>query len=386
MPLRYNMRSLLVRKTTTGASAAGLALVVFVLMSVLMFSNGLRGALGKSARRDAVIVLRKGASTEIRSGIDAGRVGAIVSSPDVARSADGTSRAVAELVAGVRLTKTGSDGTSNVQVRGVPEGSVGFRGVTIVAGRAARAGTDEAIVGAAIRGRFADMDLDHTVELPNQHRITIVGFFEDGGSAFESEIWADLDRTRSAFGLQGVVSSVRVELGSAQAFQHFKVSVEAQGQGTLDVIRETDYYDRQARGMNLLVQALALLIASLTCIGAMIGATITMHTSVSQRRREIATLRALGFTRTSILGAFLFESALLAMVGGAAGALASLALANVRLSMDNYDSGAQIVFAFESTPTIVLGSLAAAALMGVAGGLAPAIRAARMNPVEAMRE
>ncbi len=386
VPLRYNLRNLLVRKATTVAAATGVALVVFVLASSLMLSNGIKKTLGSSGRADTAIVLRKGSDAELNSNIDDPQVSVILAAPGVAVDPKGAPLGAGEVVLVLAIEKIGAEGFSNVSVRGVPENAAALREhVRVVAGRAPRPGADEAMIGARLRGRFKGFDLDRTIELRKNRAVRVVGVFEDQGSSFESEVWADRDFVRAAFGREGVVSSVRARLTSADKFDAFKAVVEQDKNLGYEAVRETVYYEKQSEGVSIFVTALGGVIAAFFSFGAMIGALITMHASVSGRQREIGTLRALGFSRRSILAAFLLESIALALLGGVIGALASLAMGFVSFSMVNFASFSELVFSFEPSPAIVVQSVIFAGVMGVFGGFLPALRAARVSPVAAMR-
>jgi putative ABC transport system permease protein len=387
IPIKYNVRNLVVRKTTTIASGLGLALVVFVLASVLMLSCSVQRTLGRSASEDVAVVLRKGSDTEMTSGISASQVGVITASPGVARGPDGQAIASGELVVVILLEKVGaSGGLSNVQIRGVEENVMALRkDVRIIEGRPARPGTDEVIVGKAIRRRFKGLDLNQTFEIRKNRPVTVVGFFEDKGSSFESEVWGDVKTVAAAFGREGSVSSVRVRLESASKLDAFKMSVEENPQLEALVLRETDYYEKQSEGTSLFIGVLGSVIAVFFGFGAIIGAMITMHASIASRQREIATLRALGFSRGSILVSFLLESVVLGLVGGLVGLVASLGMSFVRFPIVNFATFSEIVFTFEPTPQILGVALLVAVLMGLVGGLYPAIRAANMNLVQAIR-
>ncbi|MEJ7733916.1 MAG: FtsX-like permease family protein [Polyangiaceae bacterium] len=385
IPVQYNLRNLVVRKATTVATALGLGLVVFIFSSVLMLSNGIKRTLGRSASEDVAIVIRKGSDAELASGIEDASVNIVLSSKELAEK-DGAPKGVGEVVVVVLLDKLGTTGFSNVQVRGVADRSVVFRPtMKIVEGRAAAPGTDEVIVGRAIAGRFKGVKLGESFELKKNRPATVVGVFEDGGSSYESEVWADLNLVRTAFGREGGVSSVRVRLESPSKFDAFKTSIESNRQLDLEAIKETTYYEKQSEGMATFINALGILIAVFFSVGAMIGAMITMHASIANRQREIGTLRALGFSKLSILGSFLIESVALALIGGAVGALASLLMGMVRFSMMNWATFSEVVFAFEPTPQIIVTSLVVAGIMGLLGGFFPALRAARMSPILAMR-
>lgn len=386
IPIKYNIRNLVVRKTTTIASGMGLALVVFVLASVLMLSKGVERTLGRSASEDVAVVLRKGSDTELSSGIANNQVGIVLANPGVARAQDGQPLASGELVIVILLDKLGTDGVSNVQVRGVADNVLQLRkDVRVIEGRPARPGTDEVMVGKAIRGRFKGLELNQSFEIRKNRPVTVVGIFEDRGSSFESEVWADVKTVASAFGREGYVSSVRVKLESPSKLDAFKTAVEQNPQLEALVMRETDYYEKQSEGTSIFIKAMGIVIAVFFSFGAIIGAMITMHASIASRQREIATLRALGFSRGSILSSFLLESVALALAGGLVGAVASLAMTFVRFSTMNFATWSEITFTFEPTGPILATALVVAVVMGLLGGLYPAIRAARMNLVQAIR-
>ncbi len=385
IPIQYNVRNLVVRKRTTLAAAFGLALVVFVFACAQMLGNGIRKALGRTASPDVAIVLRKGSDAELSSGIEESQVNLVLAHA-IQVGASKKPAGVGEVVVVVLLEKLGTTGVSNVTVRGVPEGVLAFRpSVKVIEGRAPAPGADEVLIGASLRGRFRGLDLGQSFELKKHRPVKVVWLFADEGSSFESEVWADVDTVRQSFGRQGYVSSIRVRLDSPSRFGAFKALVEQNRQLGLVATREADYYEKQSEMSAQLLTVLGTLIAVFFSIGAMIGATITMNAQVSGRQREIGTLRALGFTRSNILVSFLLESIMLALAGGVVGAAASLAMKAVHITMLNANTWSEIVFAFEPTPDIVVRSVALAAFMGIVGGFLPALRAARVSPIEAMR-
>ncbi len=386
IPVKYNLRNLAVRKTTSIAAGLGLGLVVFVFASVLMLSNGVQRTLGRSADPNVAVVLRKGSDAELASGIEDAQVSVMLANPGVAKGANGQPLASGELVVIILLDKLGTDGVSNVQVRGVPDNILELRkDIRFVEGRAARPGTDEVIVGKAISSRFKGLALGQSFELRKNRPVTVVGVFEDRGSSFESEVWGDVKTIGSAFGREGFVSSLKVRLESPTKFDAFKTALEQNPQLQAEVLRETDYYEKQSEGTSIFINAMGIVIAVFFSIGASIGAMITMYASIAGRQREIATLRALGFSRMSILFSFLLESVILAVAGGIVGAAASMGMTFVKFSTVNFASFSEITFTFEPTPMILGIAMGVAIGMGLAGGLFPAIRAARMNLVQAIR-
>ncbi len=386
IPIRYNLRSLAVRKTTTVATALGIALVVFVLAAALMLSAGIKKTLGVSGRDDNAIVLRKGSDNELSSTLDVSAVNVILGAPGVKKDEKGVPLGVGEVIVVGAMEKIGASGFTNVQIRGVTENAMKFRPeVHVVAGQAPKPGSDEVMVGQRIRGRFKGTDLGESFDLRKNRPVKVVGVFEAGGSSFESEVWVDVDTLRASYSRGASTSSVRVRLDSPAAFDAFKMSIESDKQYGYLAMRETEYFEKQSSGTSTFVSALGTLISVFFSIGAMIGAMITMYAAVANRQREIGTLRALGFSRGSILTSFLLESIALAMIGGVVGVIASLGMGAVKFSMMNFASWSEIVFSFDPTPRIILTALLFAAGMGVLGGFFPAVRAARISPVTAMR-
>ncbi len=388
IPISYNVRSLLVRKTTTIATVLGIALVVFVLASSLMLANGIRESMGSLGSPSTGFVLSKGADAELMSSIETTRIPLVLNAPGVRRDASGNPLGVGELIVVMALEKTGSDGqVSNVQLRGVPENVLDVRpAVRVVAGRAARPGSDEAIAGARLRGRYEGVELDQSIEVKKNRRLTVVGFFEAEGSSLESEIWADVETVRSSFGREKIVSSVTVLLESAARYEDFARAIEHDKEIGLHAMRQSDYYEAQTEGTAIMIQALGSVFVFFFAIAAMIGAMITMYGSVAQREWEIGTLRALGFTRFQVLASFLVESFVLALTGGALGALAAQSMVFVDFAMMNMGSWSEVVFSFEPTPGILVASVLFGGLMGILGGFFPAVRAARISPVAALRD
>lgn len=386
IPVSYSLRSLWVRKTTTIATALGIGLVVFVLASSLMLSRGLERTLGSSGKSDRSIILRKGSENEMSSSIENTAVGITLSAPGVKKEGT-TPLGTGEVIVVLTVEKLGTDGKlSNVQVRGVTQQSYAIRKeLKIVEGRPAQPGTDEAVIGKALVGKYAGFELGKSFDLKKNRPITIVGISDSGGTAFDSEIWVDLETLRSSFARGSTVSSVIVELESPAAFDGFEAAVEHDKQLGLEAYRESDYYEKQSEGTSIFITAIGVLVTVFFSMGAMIGATITMYAAVSQRSKEIGTLKALGFSRFAILSAFVFEAFALALVGGLMGALASLAMGLVEFSMMNFATWQELTFRFEPAPGILIGSMLMGGMMGFFGGFFPAVRASRLSPIAAMR-
>jgi putative ABC transport system permease protein len=387
IPLSYNLRSLMVRKVTTAATALGIGLVVFVFAAMSMLLNSVDTILGSTGSPDTAIVISKGSDAELASTIENDKVGLILEKPEVARTAENKPLGVTELVVVLTMEKLGAEGVANVTVRGVVPEAMAFRPeVKIVKGRPAKPGTDEVIVGAKVAGRFKGLELGKTFDLRKNRPAQVVGIFEADGAVYESEVWGDIDTMRAAFGRQGVASSMRVRLGSASKFDAFKTAVEQDKALGLEVMRETDFYEKQSDGLALFIKVLGYIIAVAFSLGAMVGAMITMYSSIANRRREIGTLRALGFSRFSILFSFLVESIVLAAVGGVVGVVASLGMSQFKFAMMNPASWSEVVLRFEPSVSMIVGSLIFASIMGLIGGFFPAKRAAFTSPIEAIRK
>jgi putative ABC transport system permease protein len=313
-------------------------------------------------------------------------VDTILGAPGVKRDESGKPIGVGEIIVVGAMEKLGANGLANVQIRGITSNVFEFRpDAHIIDGRAPKPGSDEVLVGERLRGRFRGTDLGESFDLRKNRPVTVVGVFADNGSSYESEVWVDIDTLRAGYGRQGMVSSVRVKLESPEAFDVFKTAMEGNKQYGYMALREPAYLEKQSQGTSIFIGALGTLISVFFAIGAMIGATITMYAAVANRQREIGTLRALGFSRRSVLSSFLLEAILLALLGGLVGAAASLAMGFVRFSMMNFTSWSEIVFSFDPTAGVIAKALAFAGVMGVLGGFFPALRAARVSPIQAMR-
>lgn len=388
IPLSYNVRSLMVRKTTTIATALGVGLVVFVLAAAFMLGSGITRTMVGAGRSDNAMVLRKGSDTEMASSLEVNTLSLIAGAPGVKRSVAGKSLVSGEVVLVIAQEKLGTNGQiANVLVRGVPDIAMEVRPeIHLVAGRPPKPGTDEVMIGQGLRGKYQGMNLDQSFELKKNRSVKVVGVFESGGSSFESEVWADVDTARSSFGREGLVSSATVRLESPSKFDAFKATMESDKRLGLEALTESGYYEKQSSQTSIFIKVMGAIIVFFISIGAVIGALITMQAAVSQRQREIGTLRALGFSRFSILTSFLLESAVLALGGGVLGVVGALCMSFVKLSMMNFATWQEVTFSFDPNPNVVVGSLVFGAAMGIVGGFFPALRAARVSPIEAMRD
>jgi putative ABC transport system permease protein len=389
IPLRYNVRSLVVRKTTSIAAAFGIALVVFVLASAFMLGLGIQKTMVGAGRKDNAIVIRKGSDTEMASSLEVKTLGLVAAAPGVKRNAAGRALASSEIVIVIAQDKLGGEAgqISNVLVRGVSDIATEVRPeIRVVEGRPPKPGTDEVMIGKGLVGRFRGMQIGESFDLKKNRPVKVVGVFASGGSSFESEVWADLDTARSSFGREGIANSVTVQLDSPAKFDGFKATMESDKQLGLETMTEPGYYEKQSNGTSLFIFIMGAIIVFFLSIGGIIGALITMQAAVAQRKREIGTLRALGFSRLAILSSFLLESAVLAGGGAVIGVIAALGMSTVKISMMNFATWQEVVFSFDPNPGLIALAVVIGAGMGVVGGFFPALHAARISPVEAMRD
>jgi putative ABC transport system permease protein len=382
IPLYYNVRSLWTRRLSTGLTVLGLAMVVFVFAAVLMLAHGIEKALASGGSPLNVIVLREGATSEIASGVELEVVRVLGSAPELASGTDGEPLAVGERVVLVNLPRPG--GASNVTIRGVGENSLTLRpAVRLLEGRLPRPGSNEVAIGTGLDGRFEGVVLGGELELANQ-RWPVVGRFEATGSAYESELWADGARIAAVFD-RPAYSSATFRLRDEAAVAGFIAKVAQQGRYQLEAQREDLYWAEQATALVTFIRVLGLFVAFVFSVGAVLGAMITMYAQVANRIRELATLRAIGFRRRSVLASVVLESAVLGAAGGALGALGAAAMRWVEFRTLNFQTFSEVRFEFIPTPGILLAAVLFGTTVGLLAGVLPAIRAARLPILEAVR-
>ena len=389
IPFKYNLRNLVVRRMSTAMTVLGIALVVTVFLLVMSLAEGVRKTLQTTVSPKNVIVLRVGAQSDVQSYVSRDQYEAIRTLDGIARDADGQPMVSPEI--GVLINVPRRDGKrTNVIVRGVGPAGFALRdgNVRLVEGRLMREGTAEAIVSTRLRQRFASMAIGDTIAAGTE-RWTIVGVFDAAGSPYDSELWADLHNVQDQAHRGTGYSSVLARATDTGGRDRLIAGVKGDQRIQLEATPETDYFAKQM-GMAKPIQFLAWLVAIIMAIGASFGAMNTMYAQVSARTREIATMRALGFSRLTVLLSFVTESTLLGLLGGLlGGALAALV---VRLVLtgptgtSNFATFAEIMFNFELTPSLAGAGVIFAIVMGVFGGFLPATRAARMKIVNALRE
>ncbi|MES2297672.1 MAG: ABC transporter permease [Pseudomonadota bacterium] len=384
IPFTYVARNLWARRLTTALTAGGLALVVFVFAAVLMLDEGLRTTMVTTGEDDNVILIRRSAETEVQSGLARSQASVATSDAAVALGADGQALASKETVVLISLTKRDSDKPSNVIIRGVgPLGAALRPQVRLTSGRMFRPGSSEIVAGASIARRFVGAGIGERLRF-GQREWTVVGLFDAGNSGFDSEIWGDADQLMQAF-RRPVFSSVVLKLRDSALFDAYKKNIESDPRLTLEAKREQTFYSDQTRALSTFISFVGLVLSIIFSLGAMIGAMITMYASVANRVAEIGTLRALGFQRTSILAAFMTESLLLAFVGGAAGLACASLMQFLSFSTTNFQSFSELAFGFTLNGPIALKAMLFALVMGFIGGFLPALRAARLTIVDALR-
>ena len=384
IPISYAFRNLWMRKLTTALTAAGMALVTFVFSAVLMLDAGLNKTMVGTGSVDNALFVRKGAETEIQSGITRDQAALVESQPEVARDLEGQPQVSKESVVLIGLVKRGQDRPSNIVARGVSKNGVTLRPqVKITAGRMFRPGSAEVIVGYNVHREFEGVEIGQVLKFAGREWI-VVGHFDGGKSAFDSEVWGDVELFMQSFRRVNF-SSILVRLASAETFDAINRNVAEDIRLQLESKRERVFYEDQSKTLSNFVFYLGTVLSFIFSTGSMIGAAITMYSAVATRTAEIGTLRALGFRRPSILVAFLIESLMLALLGGLAGLFLASFLQAFTISTLNFQSFSQLAFGFTLTPGIVVKTLVFALFMGFVGGFLPAMKASRLKIVDALR-
>ena len=392
IPLSYNVRSILRRRFSATATAFGLGLVVFVFAAVLMMARGVEETLRSTGSRRNAILLRKGSTTELTSFLPREAAKTFLADPSVA--VDGgrpvgsswTSVGSPELFMIFQLPRSDGNGTANVAFRGVTKDGwdlLRSRSVRLVAGRVPQWGTSEVMVGRSTRGRYKGAEVGQAISIARR-QWQVVGAFDAGGSGFDSEIWADVDQIADA-GRRPGYSSLTVQLKNPSDLKGLAGTVDADPRWNLEAKREDRYYEAASGPMATFVRIIGIFIAVFFSFGATLGAMITMHAQVASRVREVGTLRALGFRRRSVLGSFLVESLVLALIGAAGGCVLAAALGSLSFTTTNFGSFTEMKFSFHFAPDIAVKATVFAIAMGLLGGVIPAARAARLAIAEATK-
>ena len=385
IPFKYTFRNFKARKLTAVITVTGISLVVFVFAATLMMAYGVEKTLVSTGSPENIKVLRESSQGEISSIIDGDIQNIIKSLPHIAKGDDGNLLISAEPVVIINLEIKGG-GMSNVAVRGVSQPVYQLRPqVKLIEGRLFNPNLRELIVGKAINKKFKGAQIGSKVKFAGDNW-EIVGMFEADGSGFESEIWGDVQQMLNAFNRGSSVSTLTLKLDDMANYEEFNRAFETDKRlQPFETKIEPIYYEEQAGYLADFIRYLGIFITVVFSFGATIGATITMYSAVANRTIEIGTMRSLGFSRRSILTAFLFEAVLISLIGGILGIFFASFLQLFSLSTLNWSSFAELSFSFSLTPDIIISSIIFAIIMGVLGGFFPSVRAARLNIVKALR-
>jgi len=386
VPVSYNFRSIKERWTSTIVAVLGIAGTVGVFVAMLSLARGFKATLVASGSPGNALVMRAGSSSEMMGGITLDSVRVVQDAPGVARDANGP--LVTQEVVGVApfpLISTGTD--ANVQVRGVSPNVLTIRPFAkIIEGRMLEPGLSEMVVGKNASKSYAGLTVGNTLRFGGG-QWKVVGIFDAGGSSFDSEVWCDAHILAQVLKRpDNIFQSATVHLTSPAAFQQFKDTLVSDPRMNVDVWREVDYYAKQSTNMTRLITVLGGFVAAIMAVGAIFGALNTMYSAVSERGREIATMRALGFSSWNVILSFLFEALLISFVAGLLGCLAVLPLNGLTTNAMNFQTFSNLAFAFKITFDLLIMGILFALVMGVLGGLLPAVRAALRPVAVALRE
>jgi len=385
IPVVYNLRSVKERWSSSVVAVLGIAGTVAVFVAMLALARGFQVALTSSGLPENVKVQQVGADSEMTSSMEIGAVRVVEDAPLIAH-AGSEPRVSAEVVVLANLPLRGTTSDANVQVRGVSPRVLAVRNnVRLVQGRFFTPGLYELVIGRNAARSYEGLDMGKTVHIgPGQWKV--VGVFDSGGSAFDSEIWADANIVNGAYQRPpGVYQSVTAKLRSAEDFNAFKTALERDPRAKLQASPEPEYYESQSQLVTTLIKVLGTIVAIVMGLGAILAALNTMYSAVSERSREIAVLRALGFQGGSIVLSFLAEAMIIAIIGGVLGCVVVLPVNGITTGTINWQTFSHLSFAFRITPDLLIWGILFAIFMGVLGGLPPAIRAARANVSTTLR-
>src|SRR5579862_4269175 len=394
IPISYNVRNLKLRKGLTVMTALGIALTVTTAIFLMALLAGLNRAFVTSGSAKNVLVLRKGSEAELSGGFDAALFPTLKTLPGIAKDSHGEPMASGEWVVVIVLPRKDGTGEVNVTVRGMmpdglemrqtPDEPGGKPSVTLVEGRWFQPGQREVVVSKSIRSRFAHANIGDTMEF-GKGSWTVVGVFDAGGSAYESEIWGDVNQMASDFDREGGFASAYLRATDPVAAEALKNRVSDDQRLKLEGMLETEYYAKQTRS-GAPIKYIGWVVAIIMAIGSSFAAMNTMYAAVAYRSREIATLRVIGFSRPSILTSFVFESVVLSLLGAAVGILLMLPFDGMTTGTSNAVTFSEIVFSLRMTPAVIGGAVIFAVVMGLLGGIAPAWQASRRDILAALRD
>lgn len=384
--LRYNLRNLRARWKVTLLAVFGIALVVAAVVVIASMSAGFQIALSSTGSDNNAMIVQRGSLSELTSWINIGNVQTILSDPRIARDAQGTPLASCEIIVIAAKPKKADNQPANITLRGVTPMAFNVRNnIKVVEGRMFTPGLFEVIVGKKISDRVKGLNIGDTLRVQRKE-FKVVGLFTADGSSFESEVWGDYNALGPAVNRNGGCDSLTVRMTNPALIGAFDKDLRANPQMQVQAESERKYYEEQAGSLGMVLKILAAFVGIVMGIGAVFGAMNTMYAIVSQRTREIGTLRALGFARATILFSFVTESVFLAVVGGALGCVLALPMQGFTAGTGQTQSFSELAFAFQITPPIIVTGMIFAVIMGFLGGLLPAVRAARMPITKALRE
>jgi putative ABC transport system permease protein len=385
LPLSYNIRSILGRWQVTLLAVGGIALVVAVLLVLTAMANGFRVALRATGSPQNAIVTQRGSTAELTSGLSRDNASMIMVDSRVARDTDGKPLASPEIVLVANLPRTTDGADVNVTVRGVSPIAFKVRqGVRIDRGRMFSPGLYELVVGRKAAERYQGAQVGGSIKL-QRRTWTVVGVFSSEGSGFESELWGDVDVMGPAFNRANGYQSVTLRLNDPASVTRFDADLQRNPAMQVQMSSELEFYEKQAGQTATTLTVLALFVGVVMGVGAVFGAMNTMYGLVASRTREIGTLRALGFSRSSVMTAFIIESAFLAFVAGAIGCVLALPV-NTMSGATGGANFSEVAFAFRISPAWLAIATVSAVLMGIVGGMFPALRAARTPITAALRD
>jgi putative ABC transport system permease protein len=386
IPIIYNLRSVRVRWVSSVVAVIGIAGAVGVFVAMLALAKGFEATLVTSGSPNSVIIRRAGATSEMDTAVSRENARIISDAPGIARGNNGEPLVSGEVVVVAALPLAATSTNANIQLRGLTETALKAREILKISeGRFFKPGVAELVVGKNVRTTVAGMQLQAKPRFGGREW-EVVGILDGAGSAFDSEIWCDVTLLQQSFDRpENIFQSVTVKLEPG-AMQKFKDAITTDKRLDVQVDTERDYYAKQSTVLSMLIRVLGFLVAFVMGIGAVFAALNTMYAAVAARAREIATLRALGFGPASVIVSFVFESVLIALIGGVIGCIAILPVNGLTVSTLNFQTFSQLAFAFQITPLLLIAGLSFAFVMGLIGGLLPAIRAARLPVATALRE
>jgi putative ABC transport system permease protein len=382
IPLIYNVRNLRVRAGATLMTALGVALTVAIAIFIMMLLSGLDQAFHTTGSKLNVMALRKGSDSEMTSFMSNDTFQALKTLPGVAQDKDGP-LVSGEMVVAVVLPRRNGIGETNVVVRGIGPVGLKMRPVKIAEGRWFQEGQHEVVVSKSVEKRFEHASLGEKVMF-GKSPWTVVGIFDGSGSAYDSEIWGDINQMRSDFDRPGYSSAV-LRATDEVAADSLAKRLASDQRIKLDGELETEYYAKQTRS-GMFIQFIGTVVAIIMAVGSSFAAMNTMYAAVAYRGREIATLRVMGFNRPSILTSFVFESLLLSVLGGGLAVLLMLPFNGLTTGTSNMITFSEVVFHLRMTPLIIVTAISFSAFMGLIGGIAPAWHASRQNILNALRD